>query len=666
MISLVVSLLLRNFIPVSADVVDLRGSKWTLQNSNGSINVPGSVPSQAHLDLYAAKVISEPYLGLGDYDLRWVVESNWTYATEVPGLDTSASISTWLLFNGLDTFTSIQFCGQHVAATKNQFRQYAFDVSKFMDNCTSHQLSITFGSAPEIANAIAAQSGQETWPENIEIVYEFSNRQFIRKEQSDFGWDWGPAFAPAGVWQPAYVVQQASAANASSELYVRNSDFDISRVGQLNNLPPDQSAPWLLNASIDVLGTIPQGVSLNYEFVSSATNKSISSGSLNNKTMSNSTITGTAILDPAFYELWWPRGMGAQNLYNLTITIVNNKKKVLASVNRRTGFRTIGLNMAPISDAQLAQGIASGNNWHFEINGHEFYAKGSNFIPPDSFWPRVTQAKMEQLFASVVDANQNMLRVWASGAYTPDFIYDIADQEGVLLWSEFEFGDALYPINQDFIDNVVAEVTYNVRRVNHHPSLALWVGGNELESLELDHIYKYFSDQYPKYLAEFEELFLKTILPIVYGNSKSISYIPSSTTNGYSSLDFSRSEPMIERYYNLTPGSIYGDTDYYNYDSSIAFDFNQYPIGRFANEFGYHSMPSLQTWQQALAPEDLTFNSTTIRKRNHHSPPGSTDTENLTNSDLGMVQMTIAAEQWYPVCLPNLATAKPMGFLVID
>ena len=133
--------------------------------------------------------------------------------------------------------------------------------------------------------------------------------------------------------------------------------------------------------------------------------------------------------------------------------------------------------MEVISEEQIAQGIAPGNNWHFEINGHEFYAKGSNFIPPDVFWPRVTETKMQQLFDSVTAGNQNMLRVWASGAYTPDFIYDIADQEGVLMWSEFEFGDALYPTDQEFIDNVAEEVTYNVRRVNHHPSLALWAGG---------------------------------------------------------------------------------------------------------------------------------------------------------------------------------------------
>jgi len=61
-----------------------------------------------------------------------------------------------------------------------------------------------------------------------------------------------------------------------------------------------------------------------------------------------------------------------------------------------------------------------------------------------------------------------MLRVWASGAYSPDFIYDLADEKGILLWSEFEFGDALYPVNEEFLENVAAEANYNVRRVNHH------------------------------------------------------------------------------------------------------------------------------------------------------------------------------------------------------
>lgn len=67
-------------------VLDLSTAKWTLSNPIYNISVPGSVPSQAHLDLYSAGVIPDPYYGLGDFDLRWVAETNWTYSTVLDGL----------------------------------------------------------------------------------------------------------------------------------------------------------------------------------------------------------------------------------------------------------------------------------------------------------------------------------------------------------------------------------------------------------------------------------------------------------------------------------------------------------------------------------------------------------------------------------------------------
>ena len=45
----------------SQKVIDLSGHDWTLENIPLNISVPGSVPSQAHLDLYAAQVIGDPY-----------------------------------------------------------------------------------------------------------------------------------------------------------------------------------------------------------------------------------------------------------------------------------------------------------------------------------------------------------------------------------------------------------------------------------------------------------------------------------------------------------------------------------------------------------------------------------------------------------------------------
>ena len=411
-------------------VISLVGDGWTLSNAAGNISVPAHLPSQAHLDLYAADVIGDPYYNLNDFNLRWVVWSNWTYTSApIPYLSNDAD-STWLQFDGLDTFASISFCGQFVASTNNQFRQWWFDVSSILKSCpeSNRVLAIDFGSAPIIANQIANEPGQETWPFGVQQLYEFNNRWFIRKEQSDFGWDWGPAFAPAGPWQPAYVVQLES-----KEIHVRNSIVDIYRKGQLNNLPPDQSQPWVVNASLDYFGDMPDGASLSY-VLRDVSNKTISKGSFDNVNTTDDTVTGATTISDDLVDLWWPSQLGPQTLYYMTIDLKSSSGDALATVSKRVGFRTIVLNETPISKKQLAQGIAPGNNWHFEINGHEFYAKGSNFIPPDAFWPRVTVERLTQLFESVIDGNQQMLRVWASGAYSPDFMYDIEDEMGILLW----------------------------------------------------------------------------------------------------------------------------------------------------------------------------------------------------------------------------------------
>lgn len=445
---------------------------------------------------------------------------------------------------------------------------------------------------------------------------------------------------------------------------MRNSLVDIYRQGQLNNIPPDQTNPWVMNASLDYFGDIPSDASLRYTLQTTG-NKTISSGPLTHLNCTNATVTGMVIIPDGDVALWWPSQLGKQNLYYMTVEVIS-ENRCIASERKRVGFRTIVLNEFPVSQDQLAKGIAPGNNWHFEVNGHEFYAKGSNFIPPDAFWPRVTVEKMTQLFDSVVDGNQNMLRVWASGAYSPDFLYDLADERGILLWSEFEFGDALYPVNKAFLDNVREEAEYNVRRVNHHrtfhhpesssettnqisASLALWAGGNELENLELEIVGAYGPEVLDRYRHEYEQLFLDTLLPVVFGNSKSISYSPSSTSNGWQSLNFSRPIPIIERYNNLTEDSIYGETDFYNYSPAALYNDSAYPVGRFSNEFGFHSMPSIHSWRQQVSERDLKFNSSVVTLRDHHYPPGGLNMSNYANSSVGQAQMTEAVEMWYPV-----------------
>jgi beta-mannosidase len=162
------------------NVLDLTTHSWTLSNDALNISVPASLPSQAHLDLFAAGVIGDPYHDLNDFNLRWVALSNWTYSSgPIEGLSSKAkgygngsastTDKTWLLFDGLDTFASIELCGRHVASTNNQFRQWWFDVTEIVDGaCSSGAvLSMNFGSAPKIADQIAGEPDVETWPYGV-------------------------------------------------------------------------------------------------------------------------------------------------------------------------------------------------------------------------------------------------------------------------------------------------------------------------------------------------------------------------------------------------------------------------------------------------------------------------------------------------------------------
>lgn len=78
---------------------------------------------------------------------------------------------------------------------------------------------------------------------------------------------------------------------------------------------------------------------------------------------------------------------------------------------------------------------------------------------------------------------------------------------------------------------------------------------------------------------------------------------------------------------------------------------SSYPIGRFAAEFGFHSMPSYQAWKEVYPEADIeTMESHGVVHRNRHYPFGATgDPEDL--SLAGIEEMTHATKLWYPV--PN-------------
>ncbi|KAJ7739497.1 glycoside hydrolase family 2 protein [Mycena olivaceomarginata] len=454
-----------------------------------------------------------------------------------------------------------------------------------------------------------------------------AHRQYIRKTPSDFGWDWGPAFLPSGIFRPAYLISLSSAnatnstARAQQPVFVEESSVDIYKVGQNFSVPANETADWVVNVTLALRSAAAfSSPSISLDFAElNLTSPAFPVDSLPKTIDSPSWVTVLWHIPDSIPQRWYPHNLGTPQLYNLTITLDLADSAENVQLTVRTGFRTVKLAQLPYLQEEVdARGITPGDQWHFEINGKAFYSLGTNIIPLDVFYPRITQEKVRWVLESAVRSGQNMLRIWGGGVYQPDSeesggynLYSLCDELGILAWSEFVFSDALYPLNDFLLESIEPEVRQNIRRINKHPSNIQWAAGNEIEVIVLFVNSTFGGTQVYVFVALFQDF----LYNIAVSETHSVPYTDCSTTRGVLSLD-----PYIIRLNNGTPGEIYGNTERYNYDASQAFNYSTFPVSRFVNEFGFHSMPSFYSWEEVLeSPEDFSFNSTVVASRDQ--PP---------------------------------------------
>ena len=68
---------------------------------------------------------------------------------------------------------------------------------------------------------------------------------------------------------------------------------------------------------------------------------------------------------------------------------------------------------------------------------------GSNMVPVDAFEHRVDRSWYRRLVESSIASNYNMLRLWSSGNYYSDDLYDVADECKTLCRHEMAVADQI-------------------------------------------------------------------------------------------------------------------------------------------------------------------------------------------------------------------------------
>lgn len=182
----------------------------------------------------------------------------------------------------------------------------------------------------------------------------------------------------------------------------------------------------------------------------------------------NNTVVAQMDLNNA--QLWMPNGYGEQVLYDVQVELISEGGETIHAVSKRIGFRVVELVQRPDKH---------GKSFFFRINGVDIFMGGSCWIPSDSFLTNVTPERLRSWIELMVPANQKMIRVWGGGIYEEDAFYDACDELGILVWQDFMFGCGNYPAWPAMLKSIEAEAVANVKRLRHHPCLAIFAGNNE-------------------------------------------------------------------------------------------------------------------------------------------------------------------------------------------
>ena len=425
---------------------------WQFKQARGTNWFPATVPGVVHTDLMANGIIEDPFFQLNERGVQWVDKEDWEYVTTFEAdkeLLNKECID--LVLEGLDTYADVFLNDELVVKADNMFRLWRVDAKKYLRE-GKNTLRVYFHSVVKIDmpkwEALPFQYYR--WNDQSENGG-LLNRKisvFCRKAGYHYGWDWGPRLVTSGIWRPVYL--EAWDSLRISDIFYNQKSVTEKRAD--------------IDVEFEILAQKESSASLRV--VDERTGKTLAQGTTTLKAGENRDVVPLVINHP---KLWWSNGLGEAHRYAFRTEVVVDGK-VIDSRHHDIAVRSLKV---------ICQDDEWGRSFYFELNGKAVFAKGANYIPCDSFLTRVTDEIYEKTIADAVAVNMNMLRVWGGGIYENAKFYEECEKHGLMVWQDFMFGCALYPVEGEMIENIRQEAIDNVKRLRNYGCIALWCGNNE-------------------------------------------------------------------------------------------------------------------------------------------------------------------------------------------
>ena len=474
-------------------------SKWM------QATVPGTVLTT----LIDRGVYPDPDFGLNNMAIPESLsrKSFWYRNAFVPPASMKGR-SLQLTFHGINYRATVWVNGKPVGEVVGAFRHKSFDVTPFVKVGEKTVIAVEIDPPPHpgIAHeqSIAAGSG--------------GNGGMMMLDGPTFGategWDWIPGIRDRniGLWQDVTLTATGSVAVQVPQIITKLPLPDRSKADITVRVP-------LTNFSArEVRGT----VEIAFDDVRVTKAVTVPAGGTT-LTLAPSEFRQLTVQQP---RLWWPNGYGAPDLHTMTLTF-KAKGRVSDERTERFGIREITYEISAFDSTgkvrrvevsptaaellgtptivdQTHEGFReTPEGWvptlvpameHspalrdltdlrtapflvVRVNGVRIACRGGSW-GMDDMRKRVSRERLEPYFRLHREANVNMIRNWM-GQDTEDAFFDLADEYGMLVWSDFWDSTQDYNLEPTdatlFLDNAKDVIA----RYRNHPSIVVWCGRNE-------------------------------------------------------------------------------------------------------------------------------------------------------------------------------------------
>lgn len=401
--------------------------------------LPARVPSDVQLVWKEAKGLPDWNYGRNYLEYKWMEDVFWHYETAVEVEDKTGKTPI-LRFGGIDYRYTIYVDGNVEADSEGMYTPVYIDMTKYAGRrvgvkCLIHPVPKVAGRPDDRSQA------RESY-----------------KPPVSYGWDWHPRLVPSGLYEPVELRYEPKLRIVDNDLY-----YEVSE--KLDSVK--------LTAKVKTTLTCTHGAALVL--------KLFDADGLLVAENTAPACDGQVSLDCPNPRLWWCRSQGEQYLYTCSVGLVDAGGLLRDTSRRRVGFRRVRL-------------VMNADNWGttgwpqtqayfpitIELNGRRIFGKGSNYVPTEIFYSRMTRQVYYDTLKCALDCNMNLLRLWGGGLVNREPFFELCDEMGLMVWQEFTMSCNVYPDKPELLDVIEKESISVIKRLKSHPCVVLWCGGNEL------------------------------------------------------------------------------------------------------------------------------------------------------------------------------------------